>query len=354
MPRDDRYKGLTKQEIVDYVNWLVAEYMDKNDFRRTALFKEIETAYLSFPDIEELAENYSSCFVLLKGNESGKRGKTSCKTMLQIHQKFPNNLQIAEDFSYLLASCSYNFTSDECKQALSIAQTIRAKYPDNEDIKEHVIDIQNNYNSSLEYEQLSFRVKILRQDTQSQEKISEYINTLAKYARYIDDDELKETKSIIGSYCKKFPDCTDYKEKYASVIALLISSEEIDEKEAFGLLSEIHELFSSISSNKLLIAYVDSISNFLFVHNSSCRSCLEEITSLYERFSSVPQVVTAFAQSLYAIAQDSTNVHSAKKTLIKLFSLAATHPDNSDVQKYLHNAKWNFATDYKDAIFWDT
>ena len=50
------------KELEEYVADIAFEYLNKEDFRKTKLFREIEQIFLAFPENELIAEEYVSCF----------------------------------------------------------------------------------------------------------------------------------------------------------------------------------------------------------------------------------------------------------------------------------------------------
>ena len=70
------------KELEEYVTDIALEYLDKEDFRKTKLFREIEQIFLAFPENELIAEEYVSCFSSLDGIEKGKKGKFTCMLLI--------------------------------------------------------------------------------------------------------------------------------------------------------------------------------------------------------------------------------------------------------------------------------
>lgn len=169
------------KELEEYVTDIALEYLDKEDFRKTKLFREIEQIFLAFPENELIAEEYVSCFSSLDGIEKGKKGKKACEMVAKIYHQYPNNREIAINLTYLLMMRSYELDSNDCNKVILCIQKICEHFPDESEIKEHLEEVNNVYQNKIEYEKLGLHAKILSekvaQNPDSTDLILEYIET---------------------------------------------------------------------------------------------------------------------------------------------------------------------------------
>lgn len=345
----------SRKELEEYVNDLTDAYIEKADYRRTKLFKQIENIYFSFPLIQSIAKNYVNCFVMLDGNYKGKKGKTACETIAKIFQHFPDDVEIAQDYTFLLMMYAEELDSIECKKIFDNVNEIYKQFPDNDEIKENLIQIQESYKTTMEYERLSAYTELLKQkvcnEPDSTELIYEYINALTEYAQYVGEEECDEIKMIVYNYCNQFPDNIELKQKYANINKCLIK--QTDEKKASRLLIEIESIYKENPSVVLAIIYAEALCEILCLQNSKHKSSLKELKNLYDNYPDNSEIVAAYACGLYTLIEIQEE-RAAKKTLLEMFSLAEKYPNNSDLLGYLEDAKNSFAYDYEDAVFWET
>lgn len=349
---------LVRKELEEYVSDLELEYMEKADYRRTKLFREIENIYTSFPSIQSIAENYSTCFVMLDGNYSGKKSKAAREVIANIYRHFPDSVYIAQNYVFLLMMCADGLDSIECKKIVEIVEEICVRFSDSNEIneiKENLEQIKESYKAAVEYERLSSEVELLAQKVSdvpdSKELISEYVNVLAEYAAYVDEEECDKIRNIASGYCEQFPDNVEFKKKYAEINVFLMK--QVDEKRAGRLLIEVQSIYNENSLVELAITYAEALCEIACLQNSKHRISVKELRNLYDKYPDVPQIVAAFACGLYTLV-DVQGERAAKKTLLEMFSLAEKYPDNADIYDYLEDAKNDFAFDHEDAVFWKT
>lgn len=89
-----------QSDLEEYVQTLTDEWIDKGDTRENKLFKKIKSLYLTFSDIEFVAENFVSCFSMLDSTTSEKNIERSCKKVGIIQKQFPDNRNIASDYAF--------------------------------------------------------------------------------------------------------------------------------------------------------------------------------------------------------------------------------------------------------------
>ena len=150
-----------RKELEEYVENIAEEYLDKEDYRKTKLFRELERIYYAFPEIESIAEEYVSCFTALDGIEKGKKGKDACEMIDKIYHQFPNNRWIAENYTFLLMMRADELNSEQCNEVVSRIEKIYSHFPNNTEIKEHLEQSKDSYKRELEYERLSLYVRRL-------------------------------------------------------------------------------------------------------------------------------------------------------------------------------------------------
>lgn len=344
-----------RKELEEYVRDIAEEYLDKEDYRKTKLFRKLERIYYAFPEIESIAEEYVSCFISLDGIEGGKKGKDACELIDKIYHQFPNNRWIAENYTFLLMMRADELDSEQCNEVVSRIEKIYSHFPNNTEIKEHLEQSKDSYKRELEYERLSLYVRRLSQQIPEkpdlQELISEYVEVLGEYSAYVDEEECRRIRDIVLDYCGRFYDNVNYKQILVRIDISLIG--QVEEEEGVVLLKEIQHIYKENPLVKTAALYAEALCEILYVRESYYKTALKEVKVLYNFYPDNAQIVSAYASILFIVVElQEENEQAAKKTLLELFSVAEKYPENSDVQDYLQDAKNAFAFNYEDAVFW--
>lgn len=341
-----------RKELEEYVRDIAEEYLDKEDYRKTKLFRELEKIYYTFPEIEAIAEEYVSCFTSLDGIEKGEKGKKACEMIDKIYHQFPNNSWIAENYTFLLMMRADELNSKQCNKVISCIEKIYSYFPNNTEIKEHLKQSKDSYKRELEYERLSLYLKRLSQQISEkpglQELISEYVEVLGEYSTYVDEKECRRIRDIVLDYCERFSDNVKYRQVLVKIDISLI--EQVEEEEGVILLKEIHHIYKENPLVETAALYAEALCQIPYVRETYYK----EVKSLYNSYPDNARIVSAYASILFSVVElQEENEQAAKKTLSELFSVAEKHPENSDVQDYLQDAKNAFAFNYEDAVFWE-
>ena len=344
-----------RKELEEYVENIAEEYLDKEDYRKTKLFRELERIYYAFPEIESIAEEYVSCFTALDGIEKGKKGKDACEMIDKIYHQFPNNRWIAENYTFLLMMRADELNSEQCNEVVSRIEKIYLHFPNNTEIKEYLEQSKDSYKRELEYERLSLYVRRLSKQISEkpdlQELISEYVEVLGEYSAYVDEEECRRIRDIVLDYCGRFSDNVNYKQILARIDISLIG--QVEEEEGVVLLKEIQHIYKENPLVETAALYAEALCEILYVRESYYKTALKEVKLLYNSYPDNAQIVSAYASILFIVVElQEENEQAAKKTLLELFSIAEKYPENSDVQDYLQDAKNAFAFNYEDAVFW--
>ena len=343
------------KELEEYVADIAFEYFNKEDFRKTKLFREIEQIFLAFPENELIAEEYVSCFSSLDGIEKGKKGKKACEMVEKIYHQYPNNREIAINLTYLLMMRSYELDSNDCNKVILCIQKICEHFPDESEIKEHLEEVNNVYQNKIEYEKLGLHAKILSekvaQNPDSTDLILEYIETLGMYAPYTDEDQCRHIRAIVINYYNRLSENLNYKRNLLKIDTALI--ENTTGKETVILFKEIQHIYKENPLLELAVLYAEALCTFLGVKESYYKSAIQEIKTLYEIYPNSSEIAASYACILFmGVDIHDENERIAKKILLELFELAKKHLQNIDIQEYLEDAKNSFAFDHQEAIFW--
>src|SRR5699024_4837233 len=312
-----------RKELEEYVENIAEEYLDKEDYRKTKLFRELERIYYAFPEIESIAEEYVSCFTALDGIEKGKKGKDACEMIDKIYHQFPNNRWIAENYTFLLMMRADELNSEQCNEVVSRIEKIYSHFPNNTEIKEHLEQSKDSYKRELEYERLSLYVRRLSKQISEkpdlQELISEYVEVLGEYSAYVDEEECRRIRDIVLDYCGRFSDNVNYKQILARIDISLIG--QVEEEEGVVLLKEIQHIYKENPLVETAALYAEALCEILYVRESYYKTALKEVKLLYNSYPDNAQIVSAYASILFIVVElQEENEQAAKKTLLELFS----------------------------------
>lgn len=305
-----------RKELEQYVRDIAEEYLDKEDFRRTKLFRELENIYYAFPEIESIAEEYVSCFTSLDGIEVGKKGKDACEMIDKIYHQFPNNQWIAENYTFLLMMRADELNSEQCNEIVSRIEKIYSSFPNNTEIKEHLEQSKDSYKKELEYEKLSLHAKRLAlqisEKPDLQELITEYVKVLGEYSTFVDEEECRQIRDIVQNYCRRFSDNVNYKQTLVKIDISLI--EQVEEEEGVVLLKEIQHIYKENPLVETAALYAEALCEILCVRESFYKTALKEVKLLYHFYPDNAQIISAYASILFMVVElQEDNEQAAKK-----------------------------------------
>lgn len=339
-------------DFEDYIFDLAEEYIDSGDYRKTKMFREIENAYKSFPESQIIVESYTECFVYLDENQLGDKWISACKKMHKIYKQFPDSKTIADNYVFLLTLCADELDTKECKEVLDMAESISLRFPNDDMLKEYCEELHRDYQDLLECDRLSGHIQTLeRQLEDAPEDVSlirEYVSELVKYGEYTDEEECNEIKKKVQKYHIGYEGEKAIKEGYGKIIVLLM--DRVENNNVGRLLTEVKSLYEEEPDIEFACIYSDALCIVAGLRNSKYKTVMRELKKLLDFYPDNPKIIEAVACGLDA-AIDDEDKNVATKALLELMEFAEKYPDNSEVNKYLNEAKDYYSFEYDDC-FW--
>lgn len=326
-----------QSDLEEYVQTLTDEWIDKGDTRENKLFKKIKSLYLTFSDIEFVAENFVSCFSMLDSTTSEKNIERSCKKVGIIQKQFPDNRNIASDYAFLLdMRCVDSLDVRECQKCLEIVGTLQEKFHDPE-IQEYLDNIQLNYTEATKFETITEKLKsydvALKQNPCNEQIAIRYFDTLAEYAEFCDDSEYRDFIQELEDYHDVLSAANLQYLRAKFDLALLVGGE----KNTVGrLLNEIKYIYEQNPCERMAVVYAKALENASLLENSRHKIVVNRLCILYEKFPDNPQIRSSYACGLYSLV-DVQGV-KATETLKTLENLHHLYPDDEDVDTYYQDA----------------